>query len=965
MTEATASNYWISSTALSITLNAMGDANYIQANAASGAMIMCYMRGIEGLGYDNGHNYRRWPLVANPTYFNSTSEKYVYAAIPRKDNADNATALIVYPSERVDVYGKSSSGIQVGSVDYYYIFLGGIISASVVNGILQQRTWSQRVDSGKLASDEAIANGGDNTWWIYNAVDNTVAFLKTITKAVFDYIETKVINLSGSRLTSVADDDTSEESPDAVVTPVYLFSRYLRKDLPDIAQKLITFLEGVMIGNEGYRIRPNGDAVLGKITSLVYDAVTQRGFGIEKGKNGYKLSITDIEVWGKAIFNNLELRKLSYVGGNYSFSPAGSKIAYVKWIGSDGNFTRNADDIRTFRCYVMADDGTTATRNMWTIGEQARCDEFDVKEGNSHGTRNRHYWRLVTDCSTDSDGLTDHDGKAIYPGKKFTWVDLGMDDASSPGDDFPQAGDTIVARGHRTDERRQGFIDINTHGDDAPSIVVYSGVNSYQLNDSNITALLSPKDIRLSADKLRLLTPGGRFMSLLDMTRNEISLAVNDLGGTNMLHGTAFTSLPPYSGIARDAAWINHDVTIGDDASKRHLGRNYIRMECLGSSEPKYTGIFYKVDVEPDTDYTVSVWVMTDDISSVDTLCAMELICLTGDVRGERLRSPYITPTEEGVWKQVVNTVHVPAGIRRMEVNFWIEQNGRLYLSEPQVERGRIATDWSENPSDADARALRAGINLHDGTINLGGENIIIDNGMGMPTAIFKDGKIKASYIESTVLTTVPDERGCYTEIYGNVFHLHGAKGKNGIKQYIDKDGMPHLVFYNPEGLPAFDMWWGNMASLFPGLIQAHWEECFVMSVQGQNGLYVVQNKNADYKVYEYHASYNTSSKKYGEDGQYNMMLFVEKDVNSPTIPDGWYIKKTVYGWYSEVPIQPSISIIKWVGAVTLISVQNGKLQKINNKDYIIQYFDFDNGYMIDGKLGYMGKTFGDGIVKQ
>ena len=70
MTEASASNYWINSTALSITLNVMGDADYIQANVVSGAMIMCYMRNIDGLGYDAGHNYRRWNLIANPTYFN-------------------------------------------------------------------------------------------------------------------------------------------------------------------------------------------------------------------------------------------------------------------------------------------------------------------------------------------------------------------------------------------------------------------------------------------------------------------------------------------------------------------------------------------------------------------------------------------------------------------------------------------------------------------------------------------------------------------------------------------------------------------------------------------------------------------------------------------------------------------------------------------------------------------------------
>ena len=37
MTEAKSQNYWISPTALRITLNALSDADYIQASAASGA----------------------------------------------------------------------------------------------------------------------------------------------------------------------------------------------------------------------------------------------------------------------------------------------------------------------------------------------------------------------------------------------------------------------------------------------------------------------------------------------------------------------------------------------------------------------------------------------------------------------------------------------------------------------------------------------------------------------------------------------------------------------------------------------------------------------------------------------------------------------------------------------------------------------------------------------------------------
>ena len=76
MTVARPSDYWFSSSALFVQLNAAGDRNYIHANCSSGSMVMCYMRGIDGLGFDNGHNYRRWTLIASPTVFHDDDPRY-------------------------------------------------------------------------------------------------------------------------------------------------------------------------------------------------------------------------------------------------------------------------------------------------------------------------------------------------------------------------------------------------------------------------------------------------------------------------------------------------------------------------------------------------------------------------------------------------------------------------------------------------------------------------------------------------------------------------------------------------------------------------------------------------------------------------------------------------------------------------------------------------------------------------
>ncbi|MEZ7705802.1 hypothetical protein O3680_08205 [Prevotella melaninogenica] len=444
MTEASASNYWISSTALSITLNAMGDADYIQANVASGAMIMCYMRNIDGLGYDAGHNYRRWTLIANPTYFNSTTEKYVYAAIPRKQQ-ENGTALIVFPSERVDIYGKSATEVQLGSEDYYYIFLGGVISPSVVGGVLQNRTWTQRVDTGKLASDEAIAAGGDNTWWIYNAVDDTVTFLKTIVRAAFDNIEAKYATvknliLGGETLTGVANDETPKNSRVDVVTPDYLFgnsdARYVRKDIDDRVSSILTFLNGVHFGEDFEK--------------------DLHGAGIYRDEQGNWHIDTDyIHARKKLTAEEVEVMKTSHIKGKVVNSAGSFVVSQIEKING------------AWRCYfVQQDSEGRRVYNSMRKNDLALCETFNLIDAG--GQLSNHYWyRRVTDVGTDYVDIADNTKAEDY----------------ASGSDVPQVGDEVVQLGHLTDEERQSAIIQSAAGEGAPYFKIIKGINSFTLPD--------------------------------------------------------------------------------------------------------------------------------------------------------------------------------------------------------------------------------------------------------------------------------------------------------------------------------------------------------------------------------------------------------------------------------------------------------------------------------------------------
>ena len=236
--------YWIAPGAINITLNALGNANRLQASVASGAVVSCYIEGIEGLDLDNGRNPRRWSLAVSPTYFNSNTPKYIYVAIPR--SADVAVqAMVVYPSELLDIYGVNENQEQIGSEDYYYIWLQGIISEPD-NQNPAQRHFIQLMDSGSLGTYEDIMDVTETDWYSYSKEDDIVTFLKQIKMKMGDASFINFI-LNNKELIDVATSALAVpvDSDKMVATPNYVSKFFLSKVKDDIAQGKITFKDDI------------------------------------------------------------------------------------------------------------------------------------------------------------------------------------------------------------------------------------------------------------------------------------------------------------------------------------------------------------------------------------------------------------------------------------------------------------------------------------------------------------------------------------------------------------------------------------------------------------------------------------------------------------------------------------------------------------------------------------------------
>ena len=418
MTQATAKDYWISSNALFIERNALGNPDYIQASCVSGAQILVYIKDI--IPYDAGHNYRRWKLQAAPTVFNTHSEKYIYVAIPRSLDSSKA-AQVVFPSEEIDIYGKNVKEEQIGDEKYYYIFLQGILTSSGDNGTTP-RDWKKgyEIVTGYLSSDEALASSNlQSEWYEYNNVSQIVTLLKDLTMkpgTKFRQLYAQAINiLQGGALqfenqgsiSGIADNSTPSTATDQIATPKYVDDRTISKLHNDTAKAVVTFLQkqifrnGMSLGYGENYVNGNGDA---KLTDVVVDRIHDKnstpsdrviigaqGFDLYMGDDGKSHLFVDYLTARTRMFaSSVEIRKVSYSGGTTIFSNAGSQIAKVSYI-----YDAAKEKVIAYKCYAVADDGTTKTMNWWHVGMMALCQTFNVKAGESEKLANRYYWRMV------------------------------------------------------------------------------------------------------------------------------------------------------------------------------------------------------------------------------------------------------------------------------------------------------------------------------------------------------------------------------------------------------------------------------------------------------------------------------------------------------------------------------------------------------------------------------------------
>lgn len=275
---------------------------------------------------------------------------------------------------------------------------------------------------------------------------------------------------------------------------------FIRKDRPDEAGFLIKFLGGLF--SDYIQSMNFSSGALGEGFVIKVDSKTGKSY----------IEVDELFVRIKAMFSELEIKKLSYAGGNYMFTAAGMKCGTVE----------EHEDF--WRCYLLVDDGETAIENPFKEGDQVRFQDFNIKPGVYENVSNRYYWRLCVGVGED-------------------YIDLSKTDCDA-GSDIPQEGDSLVQLGNRTDKKRQNAITLSVYGDDAPSIHQYAGINSYSMAGKEVT-VISPQGNKFMGDfilktGINIMT---QFQILEDLIYSEISKVLDEIQAEdNYLYNSAFAS---------------------------------------------------------------------------------------------------------------------------------------------------------------------------------------------------------------------------------------------------------------------------------------------------------------------------------------------------------------------------------------------------------------------------------------
>lgn len=332
-----------------------------------------------------GDHYILWNVRMPEEYYRKAEEELMAAV--EKYNAEHWQDISVYKAPTDHVWMEENNvvlyvGRRVRLVSEKYFADKGYRQSRVTK-ITRKVNLPSQMD---LEISDALQTGA------LEKVNDSIGELKNYTKS----------RTEGAALPDVIRSwDSTQPTDNNLFSAKRSMQEFLSCKNNDTAQGLIRFMEGLKLGEGDMGLDAKGGAKLSDVVvDRVHDAkstpadrvmVGAQGFDLYMGDDGKSHMYVDYLVARAKFFAaSAEVRKVSYSGGTTIFSNAGSTIAKVTYV-----FDAAGERVIAYKCYALADDGTTRTMNWWHVGMMALCQTFNVKDVETERLQNRYYWRMV------------------------------------------------------------------------------------------------------------------------------------------------------------------------------------------------------------------------------------------------------------------------------------------------------------------------------------------------------------------------------------------------------------------------------------------------------------------------------------------------------------------------------------------------------------------------------------------
>ena len=276
---------------------------------------------------------------------------------------------------------------------------------------------------------------------------------------------------------------------------------YFRKTVPETITHKTTFDADVDI-NGNLNVE---EIKLKKLQSPMYggDEVMGSGFQLEEDENGNStLTVDNINVRKKLKATEFVIQQIQFQGGIVIQSAAAMECNQVEKL-ENGNF----------KCYFDTKEGSVS--NQFVKNDLARCQRV--------GYAPKYYWRKVVEVGSNYIVLSNVTGEY------------------EQNSDTPSEGDIIVQMGNTTNTDRQSAIEMNTVGENSPSFIMYSGINSFSLVGKDVTGIVYHQKVfdangNVSIEAYpELYSYGSMYFGDRNKQNNFIQFAPNTNGTFEML----------------------------------------------------------------------------------------------------------------------------------------------------------------------------------------------------------------------------------------------------------------------------------------------------------------------------------------------------------------------------------------------------------------------------------------------